>query len=240
MQVIGHWSSPAPELKLLPAKLIPVIDDVVKTSELKPEQNLLICQHSQGLFSLFKRDNHGLQDEQKTTVEVSAPLVNLLNVMLSKARAGLKGRNPVVTQPWLCEMPPTENMLRTASYGPHHPVFRKLPYFKYDYYNKQQVVRYAKNKQKGLVKMRKELSRQSVRMGATCNKYKSKNTSLTSGVFTIFCNRCRIIEYFELMCQPESPATPARAFFHRVWRDADAKARDAWLASDRNDFRDSV
>ena len=239
-QVIGHWSSPAPELKLLPAKIISVVEQIVQTSVLTPSQNTLICQHSEGLYNLLMHDNQVLETQQATPATLSPPLVKLLTVMLSKANAGLTGRNPVVTHPWSSDMPPFEDMIRTASYGPCHPVFRVLPYFAYDHNNKQQVIRYAKNRRGELEKMRSELSRQLMCMGATCNKHKTKEMLLTSGVFTIFCNRCAIIEYFELMCQPGSPATPARALFHRVWRSADAVALDSWLASGRTIFRDPV
>ena len=68
---------------------------------------------------------------------------------------------------------------------------------------------------------------QSQRMGSTCQKHKTRQTVLSSGVFTMICNKCGVIEYFELMCQPESPATPARALFHRSWRPADRRAWDA-------------
>lgn len=193
-----------------------------------------------GLFNLFRHDIHNLRQEHVSSEQVSENLLLLLNVMLTKARASLAGKSSVVTEPWVCDMPPFENMLRTGAWAPMHPAFRRLPYFTYDHQNRQQVLRYAKNKQEELAHMRSELSKQSVRMGATCNKYKTKKTSLTSGVFTIFCNRCGIIEYFELMCTPESPATPARAFFHRVWRDADAAALNDWLASGKTVFRDSV
>ena len=239
-QVIGHWSSPAPELKLLPAKLIPTVEKIVEKSLLTPEHTSLISQHSQGLFNLFRHDIQRLGTQHASSEKVSTRLVQLLTVMLSKAKAGLVAKTTVVTEPWMCDMPPFENMLRTASYGPSHPVFRRLPFFKYDYYNKQQVARYAKNRQAELEGMQSELSKQSVRMGATCNKYKTKKTSLTSGVFTIFCNRCGIIEYFELMCQPESPATPARALLHRVWRESDATSQAEWLASNKTRFCDSV
>jgi hypothetical protein len=77
-------------------------------------------------------------------------------------------------------------------------------------------------------------------MGATCKKYKTKKTALSSGVFTIFCNRCGVCEYFELMCTPESPATPGKALFHRVWRKADQEALKAWTESGETRFIDSV
>ena len=239
-QIIGHWSSPAPELKLLPAQLIPVAQDIVETHMVRPQDVPLICQHSRGFFLLLAHDQKALELEISSPVAVSQSLVSLLTVMISKSKAGLTGKDQVVTRPWSCGMPPFEEMLRTASYGPCHPVFRQLPYFMYDHLNKQQVIRYAKNRQIELQQLRLSLAKQSVRMGTTCNKFKTKNTSLTSGVFTIFCNSCSILEYFELMCRAESPATPARALFHRVWRDVDKAAHDAWLASNHTQFDDPV
>ena len=235
MQVIAHWSSPAPELKLLPAKVIPVVERVCMSGCISLDDHNIILTHSAGLVRLIQYDEvvqqrkgNGLGQSlgaEHASRPVSAELLALLKVMLQKARAGLTGKSRVTTVPWSTSLQPMEDMLRTGTYAPHHPVFRSLPFFKYDYLNKQQVERYALNKEEELRNMRAERTALSQRMGSTCNKLKTKQKVLSSGVFTILCNRCGIIEYFELMCQPESPATPARALFHRIWRPADTLAQ---------------
>lgn len=238
MQVISHWSTPAPELKLLPAKLIPTIEKLCETAVLTPEDQCAIITHSVCLSKLIQ---HGQSSSACLGgVKLSPQLTSLLRVVVQKAKAGLSGKSKVSTQPWKSTQQPFEEMVCTGTYGPSHPVFRQMPFFRYDYLNKQQVARYARNKDKELQQLKDELKDQAQRMGSTCKKYKTRQTVLTSGIFTILCNRCGIIEYFELMCKSESPATPARALFHRAWRSADVQARDAWLQSGETSWVDPV
>ena len=151
---------------------------------------------------------------------LSSHTVALLNVMLRKSRACVDGKTPIVPRPWQSTQMPFKDM----PFGPDHPAVRRLPFFKYDHVCKQGRQRYAKNRDKELDDTDSWLREQSQRMGSTCQKHKTRQTVLSSGVFTMICNKCGVIEYFELMCQPESPATPARALFHRSWRPADRRA----------------
>jgi hypothetical protein len=229
--VIGHWSTPAPELKLLPAKLFPVIHDVIATRVLSPGAHHKIVQHSEGLHKLFK---HAKPNLDAQTQELPSNFLDLLGVILLKAQAALKGESHVHTVFYKSELQPMEEMLTTGTFGPDHPAFQRLPFFKYDYECKRDCAYDAKVRDRERKQHQAEMDAQSMRMGATCKKYKTKKTSLSSGVFTIFCNRCGVCEYFELMCSPESPATPGKALFHRVWRKADMDAWQAWMQSGDN------
>lgn len=230
-QVLGHWSTSAPELKLLPGKLLPMVQDICATSVITPAQHCKILTHSLCLAKLIQHDKYQPQvlGLNAQNITLSDNLTALLRVICVKAKAGLSGKSKVTTKPWKSPYQPFEEMVCTATYGPAHPVTQCLPFFKYDYQNKQQVVRYAINKNKELEELNQELKDQSQRMGGTCKKYKTRQTVLSSGIFTMLCNRCGIIEYFELMCKPESPAVPARALFHRTWRGADLTAMDSYF-----------
>ena len=52
---------------------------------------------------------------------------------------------------------------------------------------------------------------------------------LLPGLFTIFCLRCCVCVGFELMDNPESPATPFKIFAQRAWTQADFDIREQWL-----------
>jgi len=222
-QVIGHWATPAPELKLLPANLFPCLEDIIKASSITPTQLSLILTHSMCLAKLLQHCTPGMQ-AASGALPLSSHTVALLNVMLRKSRACVDGKTPIVPRPWQSTQMPFKDMLCTGTFGPDHPAVRRLPFFKYDHVCKQGRQRYAKNRDKELDDTDSWLREQSQRMGSTCQKHKTRQTALSSGVFTMICNRCGMIEYFELMCQPESPATPARALFHRSWRPADRRA----------------
>lgn len=227
LQVIAHWSSPAPELKLLPAKLIPVVQNICSQQCVDPKELSAIHTHSSGLGKLilydktFQAGNRGTSEAGNGCVSLCDKTVALLKTVLQKAQAGLTGKSTVTTKPRQSNWQPTEDMIRTGTFAPSHPVFRSLPFFKYDYLNRQQVERYARNKEEALKSIYAERAAISQRLGSTCNKHKTRQNVLSSGVFTILCNNCGLIEYFELMCKPESPATPARALFHRKWRPND-------------------
>jgi len=226
-QVVGHWATCAPELKLLPANLITCVQSICQASSITPAEHTLIVTHSTCLGKLIQHGTCTEQtlDTQSGAKSLSQRLVALLKVMIQKSQACLTGKTPIIPRDWHSTQMPFEEMVCSGTFGPAHPACCCLPFFKYDYECKQEVERYAKNRAQELSDLDQVLREQSQRMGSTCQKHKTKQTVLSSGVFTILCNRCGVIEYFELMCQPESPATPARAIFHRAWRPSDIRAR---------------
>lgn len=120
-------------------------------------------------------------------------------------------------------------MIRSGSYFPGHPVFRRLPFCRHDYLIEQAYARRVGAKTEAQKAALEVLLSERLKMGVTCNKYKEKSSKLTAGLFTVFCLGCSVCVGFEMMEDPESPATPFRIFAHRAWTSADFRIREQWL-----------
>jgi hypothetical protein len=122
-----------------------------------------------------------------------------------------------------------EDIVRSASYFPAHPVFRRLPLTKHDAANEYAYDRRQKEKSAKTNEALDLLKQQKLETGVCCRKYKEKNSALTPGLFTVFCVRCCVCVGFEMMSDPESPATPFKIFALRAWTQADFDIREEWL-----------
>jgi hypothetical protein len=91
------------------------------------------------------------------------------------------------------------DIMRLASYFPHHPPFRLLQHCRYDLVNEQESRRRRAKNTEAENEVEKELKREFERKGFTCNKYKQKTSKLTAGVFTFFCMGCNVCVGFEMM-----------------------------------------
>jgi hypothetical protein len=94
---------------------------------------------------------------------------------------------------------------------------RTLPWFRRDYENYVSGVRRQHDKEKERAEVTLTLREETTRTGATCNKYKERNSALTPGLFTVFCLHCKICVAWELMENTEFPATVFRMIVHRAW-----------------------
>lgn len=250
LPLVSHWASPSPEIIIIPVVIMLTVCDIVATKKVTPSQNSEISTYSEGLRRLIHHDKkansgRGAQhsSEDVLAVTISDTLVNLLKEMLSVARSCLAGdAGSHTTAPWPVQSPNLgedgdvsecaegwEHMIRTGSYFPHHPIFRRLQYCKHDYCNEKT----AERKKGKLIHQGKEvlqdLQYQIKRMGLTCNKYKEKSSKLTPGLFTVFCACCSVCVGFEVMDNPESPATAFKVFTHRAWTVSDFETREKWL-----------
>ena len=108
-------------------------------------------------------------------------------------------------------------------------MFRRLPFCRHDYLNEQAYTRRVGAKTESQKEALEMLRSDRLKMGATCNKYKEKSSKLTAGLFTVFCLGCSVCVGFEMMDDPESPATPFKIFAQRAWTSADFRIREKWL-----------
>ena len=113
--------SPAPELKLLPAKLLPVVQGVVDTGKLTAAAHRQILQHSLGLHMLIKHAKPQVDASiQQADIHLPEHLLQVLNVILRKSRSALTGQSTVPTVPWKSAQRPMEGMIKTGAFGPPH------------------------------------------------------------------------------------------------------------------------
>lgn len=259
LPVLKHWASPVPELQVIPAALMLTVSQILTTKSITPQQNREITSYSELLRLLVLHDkrrksnsdfstNSGDEDSEAASgnaTPLSPTMVALLKEMLYTSQRCLDGESgahktkgwPIVS-PKLgaeadleCEREGWSHMVRSGSYFPGNPVFRRLQYCKHDFLNEQSRKRRDNKNQdpEGVKEAAQELKMESERMGLTCNKYKEKSSKLTPGLFTVFCLGCSVCVGFELMDDPESPLTAFKIFAHRAWTKADFETREKWL-----------
>jgi hypothetical protein len=229
-RVLAHWGCPDPELKFIPPPIFKIVQDIIDHAGLyspptDTEMVHRISMYADGLHSLILYDNRmhpNLAQEGK----LSPALVALLQRSLNIARSSLEAKSYVqgksVTKPYINTFTTAfEEMVRTGIYAPCHPVMRTFPYFRQDYLAGMSQSRRTNKQSSAKAEAQRLLREQSQRMGATCNKYKTKQGALTPGLFTVFCGRCCVCEAVELMPRFESPVTAFKMFAHRAWRTDD-------------------
>jgi hypothetical protein len=225
LRVLAHWGCPDPELKFLSPPVFKVVQRIIDADGRFSQHDLPpIALYADGLHSLIIYDarvNPHLAEEGK----LSSEMVSLLKASLRIAQSSLQSKSFVegkpVTQPFDRKShfrSDFEEMVKTGIFAPTHPVMRTFPYFRQDYLSSMSSTR-RRNKQSQERDEALHLLRvQSERMGATCNKYKTRQRALTPGLFTVFCGSCGVCEAVELMPVFESPVTAFRMFAHRAWR----------------------
>jgi hypothetical protein len=219
--VLAHWASPAPESLILPVQLMNTISEIIATSTISSAQNTEISTHSDALRRLLSHDLKARAGGREALIggdsrEVTSSLRDLLRLMLRVAKQGFKGENgPHTTAPFPQTSPKLNlgedidtaelrmvrwcDIMRLASYFPHHPPFRLLQHCRYDLVNEQESRRRRAKNTEAENEVEKELKREFERKGFTCNKYKQKTSKLTAGVFTFFCMGCNVCVGFEMM-----------------------------------------
>jgi hypothetical protein len=215
-RVLAHWASPAPELILIPASIFNIVRHLLEHKALclssSHNDMMEISKRSTGLRDLILEDR-----EASKTSTLSDQLLNLLRCSLALAEAALVGKTACITKKYESQHTAFEDMVRTGTWAPHHPVTETLPYFKNDYLDEQANARYQKDKTAAREEALKELRELALKTGMTCNKHKTRHRALTAGLFTVFCLGCGVCEAFEMMRCSESPRTPFRMFAQRKW-----------------------
>lgn len=236
-RVLAHWGCPDPELKFIPPPVFKIVQDIIdreglysSPTETGTEMVHRISMYADGLHSLIMYDNR-VHPDLAQEGKLSPALVALLQRSLGIARSSLKANSYVqgesVTKPYISIFATAfEEMVRTGIYAPCHPVMRTFPYFRQDYLAGMSQSRRTNKQSSAKLEAQRLLREQSQRMGATCNKYKTKQRALTPGLFTVFCGRCCVCEAVELMPRFESPITAFRMFAHRAWRTDDHAVLD--------------
>jgi len=210
----------------MPPLVMDIINGVITSggklpAEAKDMEKLNI--YGDGLFALIKHDGK-LHPVPRAAGMISADMLRLLTVSFSLAKAcGVSdGTAAPLGKFRYSDMAPFEEMVRTGSFaGAEHPIIRTLPFFRQDYLLQQAAKRTGVKKNAERDEAMRELSEQTLKLGATCHKYKTRYRALTPGLFTVFCAGCGMCEAFELMPCAESPLTAFRMFAHRAWTPTD-------------------
>ena len=225
LPVLFHWSTPAPELVLLPVRVIPAVSALLTSKRLGAEIDpVYISSHAPGIHRLLKCDICWSTIGTDNTPTLSTAGENLLARMLRVCLQSMQGSVNAATRPYTNPFDnPFHDMIHTCSWAPHHPVVRLLPEFRRDRENFLSTTRRHMQEDDSWTQAATTTLRQeAVVKGVTCNKYKERRGQhLTPGLFTVFCARCRVCVAFQLMKHVESPETPWRFFAHRRWTDAD-------------------
>lgn len=232
--VLGHWASPAPEIIMTTVKSMPIVHAMVTERNVPSSRDLAILMDSSGgIVDLLDHDRTCSREKGKISVQ----LQNLLKVSLRVAQAGLKGEGfKSVPWAWVGEYAWTEfeQMVRTGTYAPSHPVIRRIPMFHQDYLLEMARKRPPSKRVQELIGAKKaaneELIEQAAVSGASCTKFlDNMKRALTPGIFTIFCASCGTCEAFELMDHCESTRTPFELFMYRAWLPAEHGSYKKWL-----------
>lgn len=236
-----HWASGAPELILIPKRLFTAIEDVIKTCHVSKSSSEQIAMHSDLLIRLFKLPISKIEDDGRE--RVSDELSALLTFSLQRARnclmavggtaacSAIRLEKTGASTPWTNPfIDANDEFLRTGIWASlDHPVIRKFDFeFRQDLLaerSKKSSRRDASREEQILLE---QLMMECERMGTLCNKYKSKQRSLSPGLFTVYCGGCGICELFELLPEAESPVTVFRTFVHRAWTAQEVEAYKKW------------
>mmetsp|Transcript_17898 Transcript_17898/g.43846 ORF Transcript_17898/g.43846 Transcript_17898/m.43846 type:complete len:239 (-) Transcript_17898:61-777(-) len=216
------------------------VSAMIATKQVTRTQLGQISRFSEGIRLLVQNDDR-VRSDDAGVVHLSDTLVALLSASVDVAQAALRGeKGRCESRPWPKESPKIgsdgdlssiresyEDVVRSASWFPSNPVFRTLPWSKHDRANELAASRRKGKKSDAAEAAVTFLQGEQVKKGFACNKYKEKNSKLTPGLYTVFCLGCSVCIGFELMDDPESPATPFRIFAQRAF--TDFKIRERWL-----------
>ena len=225
--VLLHCSDP--EIKLVTPTVFKEVANIIATKSVCQTDLEKISVYADAVHSLIMYDqstNPNLAAEGK----LSDDLIRLLTKSITIASGSLRVDGSV-TKPFVNPFAtPFEEMVKTGSYFPNHPVFRTFPWFLYDFNNskaktKRQRALYAKL----LALAERELHAELDLMGHTCNQYKTSQRALTPGLFTVFCGGCGVCEGFEIMPAAESPLTAFHVFANRSWNSHDERTLQQYL-----------
>jgi hypothetical protein len=219
--VLVHWGCPDPEIKLVPPIVFAEVVKIIRTKCVSKLELDKISVYADGVHALLKHDK-STNPHLAAQGRVSDALVALLTRCISIASSSLCVNQSVTKQYVSPFTTPFEEMVKTGSYFPNHPVIRTFPWFLYDFNNsmaktKRQEALFMKLKDQAEIELKEELDQ----MGHTCNKYKSSQRALTPGIFTVFCGGCGVCEGFEIMPVAESPLTAFHVFANRSWNSHD-------------------
>jgi hypothetical protein len=220
-RVLQHFSAPDPEIKLIPQILMDSMKVIVSSKGKLPDARGMekINTYGDGVYALFKHDAKQHPAERSAGM-ISEAMLKLLTISCSLVEACKASDDTAqpVGKFWYSSLPPFEEMVRSGAFaGNDHPIIRSLPFFRQDYLLLQAARRTGQKKDAAKVEAMKELSDQTLLLGATCHKYKTRYRALTPGLFTVFCAGCGMCEAFEMMPCAESPLTAFRMFAHRAW-----------------------
>jgi hypothetical protein len=230
IRLLKHWASGAPEVKLVPPRLFDVVREVAQTGLLSATASHEITNHSDCLYCLLKEGQN--KEHMKSLLLVC--LERASNCLKAKGGQGkMSGRQLETaggaTRAWKnVFIDGFDEMVRTGTYAPHHPVIRQLPDFRQDYLAEVSKKRSRVVAKEDRTRVLDELRKQAEITGMGCNKYKTKHRALTPGLFTVFCGGCGICEAFEMMPDAESPLTAFRMFAHRAWVTQEHNAYTTW------------
>jgi len=239
LPLLKHWSSTAPESLALPVELVPLLRDIITADDpvLQPAQCAQIQRWSRAVYDLLLVRVTGVEHPPADTTgyHIDPAVAALLSEMCTLTLKCFEAESgDMETRPW----PPRdhvavhefEEMIRTASYAPQHPVIRQLPHFRYDRVNAAARRRRCTAALSERDAEFHALLRMSQSMGVTCNKYKDRASSrISPGLFTVFCAGCCVCVAFELMACVESPQTAFNIFALRAFTDAELAAHTAYL-----------
>lgn len=236
-----HWGSGAAEVVLIPERIFSAVEDVIQTRFVSASSSQQIAMFSDLLIRLFKLPvSKSSRDGREC---VSDELVALLVFSLQRARnclmavggtaacSAVQLERTGASTPWTnCFIDPTDEFVRTGIWASlDHPVIRKFDFqFRQDLLAQRSKKQSRKDADRAEQKLLDQLMEESERMGALCNKYKSKKRSLSPGLFTVYCGGCGICEFFELLPEAESPLTVFRTFAHRAWTTQELEAYKTW------------
>lgn len=199
-KVLGHWGCSDPELKLTPPRIFPVLDQILRRKTFTPDNITMISMYADGIHDLIVFD--GLQHpDLSLESRLSEDMLQLLQLSLNISRNSLHAHSFVrhpdtpVSHPYENKFETEfEEFMRTGAYSPDHPIIRTFKYFRQDYLAEKSRLRYKSSSDEARAKALELLKEQSDRQGQTCNKYKTKHSFLTPGIFTVFCAHCGICE----------------------------------------------
>jgi hypothetical protein len=181
-----HWASGAPELQLIPERLFPAVEDVIKRQCVSTSSSQQIAMQSDLLIRLFKLDISKTQHDGRE--RVSDELVGLLTFSLQRARICLMAvggagtcsaqrleRTGGASTPWTNPfIDATDEFLRTGIWASlDHPVIRKFDFeFRQDLLADRSKKSSRRDASQEEQKLLEQLMTESERMGTLCNKYK--------------------------------------------------------------------
>ena len=132
--VLKHWACPDPEIKLMSPSVFHEVNNIIKNRAFSLEDMHKINVYAPGVHSLIVFD--GINNSAlSANRQISDELVDLLRMSLRLSYNSLcvdKGVTRQYVSPYVCLF---EEMVKTGSYFPKHPVIRTFPLFLYDFNN---------------------------------------------------------------------------------------------------------
>ena len=205
---LQHWTSTAPEIKLISAPAITMVQQLCDKGKIPSGCNKVLVEHAPGVAKLLQYDARQHPEDAKQG-RISRDLRALLTMSLGLSRAALKGASDCVTTPFeQPKMTKFEVMVRSATWtSEDHPNIRQLQGFRLDHDNERSRKNSAsasastggKKKAASLQRSKEQLDEahdKAEKLGA-CTKFKTSHRALTPGIFLSFCGRCYICEVGE-------------------------------------------